>query len=110
MQVQPIPKPQHKRKVEKVQKIKMQERRECWVTHQTGGLHKHHIFFGNGKRELSEKYGLFVWLRADWHNMSDYGVHFNPALDLELKQEGQRRFQEVYGRDGFYRIFGRYYT
>jgi len=43
-------------------------------------------------------------------NAPDYGVHFNPVFDLELKQEGQRRFEARYSRDEFYRIFGRYYT
>lgn len=40
--------------------------------------------------------------------MSDYGVHFNRKLDLEFKQECQRRWVKKYG-EGFERIFGRNY-
>lgn len=97
-------------KIDSCQKkrIVMQERKECWVTGQTNGLHKHHIF-GGKNRKLSEKYGLFVWLRPDWHNMSDYGVHFNSTLDSELKQEAQKKFEEIYSRDEFRRLFGKSY-
>jgi hypothetical protein len=93
----------------KVQKIKLQDTKVCYVTGRTDNLHKHHVFCGNGKRALSEKYGLYVWLRPDWHNMSDYGVHFNSVLDLELKQMAQAKFEETYSRAEFVRLFGKSY-
>ena len=43
--------------------------------------------------------------------MSDYGVHFNKAFDLELKQIAQRTAMETYGWsiDDFIREFGKSY-
>lgn len=86
----------------------MQTERECYITHSTSGLHKHHIFYG-GNRKNSEKYGCWVYLRADWHNLSDYGVHFNTELDKSLKEECQRRFEEIHGHKKFMEVFGRNY-
>lgn len=109
MLVQPIPKPTYKRKKDKVQKINLQNAKTCYVTGRTDGLHKHHIFYGNGKRELSEKYGLYIWLRPDYHNMSDYGIHFNPGFDLDVKQYAQVKFEEAHSRKEFIKLFGRSY-
>jgi hypothetical protein len=50
-----------------------------------------------------------VWLRADWHNLSDYGVHFNKELDMLLKQKGQEAFERNHTRAEFRKIFGRNY-
>jgi hypothetical protein len=102
------PKSTYKRQREKVQKIKLQDTKECYVTGRTDGLHKHHIFEGV-HRKSSEKYGLCVYLRPEWHNMSDNGVHFNKALDLELKQYAQTEFEKVYSREEFIHTFGRSY-
>lgn len=82
---------------------------KCWVTKSTVNLHRHHIFYGSGVRKLSEKYGMVVMLRADWHNMSDYGVHFNKPLDDKLKEWGQKKFEEMYPELDFLQIFGRNY-
>lgn len=104
-----FPKPKHKkRKSEKVQKIKLQNEKKCFITGSTTNLHKHHIY-GGAMRKLSERYGLYVWLRADWHNGSDYGVHFNLDLDKRLKETGQCEFEKVYSRDKFMELFGRNY-
>ena len=46
----------------------LQSERECYLCrkwynlHTTRGLEEHHILFGRGRRELSERYGLKVWL------------------------------------------------
>lgn len=86
----------------------IQKNKECFVTKSTTNLHKHHIF-GGANRKLSEKYGLWIYLRADWHDMSDYGVHFNKELDTRLKIIAQRRFIEEYPHQDFIRIFGKNY-
>jgi hypothetical protein len=65
--------------------------------------------FGSGRRKLSEKYGLWVWLRGDYHNKSNHGVHFNRKLDLFLKSEAQHRFIVVYPELDWLNIFGRNY-
>ena len=86
----------------------LQTEKECYITGSTINLHEHHIYAG-GNRKISEKYGFKVWLRADWHNMSDYGVHFNRDLDLHLKQECQRKFEETHSREEFMRLIGKNY-
>ena len=86
----------------------LQTKKECFMCRTTIGLHDHHIF-GAANRKWSEQYGLKVWLCAHHHNMSDEGVHFNKALDLQLKQIAQREFEDTYGHDEFMRIFGRNY-
>ena len=89
----------------------MQTEKECYITGSTDNLHLHHCIYGTGLRKLSDKYGLTVWLRADWHNMADYGVHFNKELDLELKQKAQKTAMKRYGwsTEKFIEIFGRNY-
>lgn len=74
------------------------------------GSHKHHIF-GASNRKKSEELGLYVFLTPAMHNMSDYGVHFNKAFDLELKQIGQKAAMETYGWniDEFIKQFGKNY-
>ena len=86
----------------------MQSRKECYITGSTGGLNCHHIFKGP-RRKAADKYGCWVWLRWDWHNGASYGVHFNPALDLQLKQECQGRFEELHGHEKFMEVFGKNY-
>ena len=70
--------------------------------------HKHHIF-GGSNRKHSEKYGLFVWLKPELHNMSNMGVHFNKEFDLYLKQIGQEAFEGTYPDLDFLEIFGKNY-
>ena len=71
-------------------------------------VHKHHIFEGMN-RKMSEKYGMVVYLCPEHHNMSDKGVHFDKALDLELKRQAQRQFEETNSREEFIEIFHRNY-
>lgn len=80
--------------------------RECLVCKTPLNLHKHHIFFGNGNRELSEKYGCWCYLCARHHNFSNEGVHFNQRLNLQLRAFAQKRFIEVYPDLDFLKIFG----
>lgn len=89
----------------------IQSEKECYITGCTFNLHEHHIFFGRGLRKLSEKYGLKIYLRADYHNLADYGVHFNKELDLQIKEMAQRKAMEYYGwtKEDFIRIFGKNY-
>lgn len=86
----------------------MQDKKECYFTGRTTGLHKHHVF-GGANRRLSEKYGCWVYLIPELHNMSDEGVHFDRELDLSLKRECQRRFEKIYGHEKFMQVFGRSY-
>jgi len=85
----------------------LQSEPECYITHSPYGLHRHHIYFGHGNRKISEDNGFWVWLRYDLHNGSSYGVHFNHELDLRLKQECQRKYEETHTREEFMKLIGR---
>ncbi|MBQ6447113.1 MAG: hypothetical protein IJJ10_06575 [Bacillus sp. (in: Bacteria)] len=69
-----------------------------------------YIFFGSGKRALSERYGCWCYLCAKHHNMSNEGVHFNKKLDDELKKKAQAAFIEANPDKNFMEIFGRNYA
>lgn len=84
--------------------------RKCVFCNTTEGLHKHHIFFGNGRRGLSEQYGCWCYLCAKHHNLSNISVHMNEVMDRSLKEVAQVKWEERYGtREEFIRIFGRNY-
>lgn len=86
----------------------MQSNKQCFITGATQGLHKHHIFFG-ANRSNSEKYGLWVWLKWDYHiaDSPHTTPHNDKNTDDWLKRMAQRKFEESHSRDDFIRIFGR---
>jgi hypothetical protein len=86
----------------------MQDEKICYITGDTMNLHKHHIF-GAANRKLSEQYGLWIWLRADWHNLSNYGIHFNKTLDADIKRKAQEKFNSFYPQLSFIKLFGKNY-
>ena len=68
-------------------------------------------------KRIEKKYDLMVngmpisniadTLIEYWNNnMSNYGVHFNSELDLHLKQECQRKFEETHTREEFIALIG----
>ena len=73
--------------------------------------HRHEVFFGNGRRQLSIRDGLVVFLTPEMHNMSNKGVHFNRGFDLYLKQIGQQAWMLYYDKtvDDFIKEYGRSY-
>jgi hypothetical protein len=89
----------------------MQEEKECYITGQTDNLHKHHIYFGNPGRKISEDHGFWVYLVGRLHNQSNDGVHCKNGkqLDLFLKQECQRKYEETHTRKEFMQLIGRNY-
>ena len=86
----------------------MQTEKECYVTGSTLNLHKHHIF-GGPFRKKAEKWGLWAYLRADYHIQTPNAVHNNREFDLELKKEAQRNFECLYGHDIFMQEFRKNY-
>ena len=87
----------------------MQKDKVCFLSGSTVALEAHHIFFGNGKRELSARYGLWVWLRHDLHNEPPAGVHFNRENNRMLQALAQTVFEQTYPDLDFIKIFGRNY-
>lgn len=86
----------------------LQDEKYCFITGQTDGLHKHHVFFGQF-RNVSEQNGFFVYLIPQLHNMSDSGVHFNKGFDLQLKEKCQRKYEETHTHNEFMKLIGRNY-
>lgn len=85
----------------------MQNEKKCYVTGRTDGLHKHHVFYGTANRKKSEKWGCWIWLIGDLHNLSAKGIHFDHEFDLRIKRETQRKFEELHGHELFMKEFGR---
>lgn len=83
----------------------------CYMTGRTEGLDKHHIYHGRGMRDISDKYGFWVYLWQPLHLANLGGLHKYPnaGLDLKLKQDCQRRFEETHSREEFMAIIGRNY-
>ena len=61
----------------------------CYLTGEERGLEKHHIYYGTGLRQLSDKHGFWVWLTAEMHRGTE-GVAWQrrtrdrPALEAGL--------------------------
>lgn len=87
------------------------DKKECYVCGTPYNLHEHHIFYGYGKRRISEHEGLKVWLCGCHHNLSNEGVHFNRDLDKELKILGETIWCEKHNKtpDDFINLMGRNY-
>ena len=87
----------------------LQEEKECYECGAKTNLNEHHIYFG-GNRKVSEKNGFKVWLCGNHHNQSNDGVHCgNRRLDLKLKQDCQRKYEETHTRQEFMSLIGRNY-
>lgn len=83
--------------------------KRCVISGDTSNIHIHHIF-GAANKKNSEKYGFIIPLRADWHNMADYGIHFDKELDLKYKRRCQTYFVEHYGtKEDFIQVFGKWW-
>lgn len=87
----------------------MQKDKRCYICGAREGLHRHHVFCGTGRRWQSETHGFVVYLCAAHHNASPLGVHFDKALDLKLRRDCQKKFEETHTRDEFMRLIGRNY-
>lgn len=84
----------------------------CYITGSNkdcADIHIHHVFGGANKAN-SEKYHFLIPLRADWHDMADYGIHFNRELDLKIKRLCQEYWLEHYGtKEEFIKVFGQWW-
>lgn len=87
----------------------IQERKECYVTGVSQGLHLHHCFKGS-RRKLADKYGLTVWLHYDVHRrLHDHSKPYE-TLENDLKAVAQKAFEDNGGtREEFRAIFGASY-
>lgn len=80
----------------------------CIRCGRTSNLERHHCIYGNGRRLLSEKFGLWVYLCPDHHTLGRYAVHRDRDFDLTLHQLAQGMWEDKYGtREEFIKEFGR---
>jgi len=91
------------------------DRSYCFLCGRKGGtgmnkLEEHHCIEGSGRRELSERYGLKVYLCAiTCHREGPKSVHKNEEIALELKQAAQRKFEETHSREEWIAAFTKSY-
>lgn len=87
------------------------QKKSCFLCDYYGKTEKHHVFEGPGRRKLSEKYGLWVYLCHKCHNEPPDGVHHNAENDKVLKARVQYRAMYVYGWtvDDFRALFRKSY-
>jgi hypothetical protein len=92
----------------------MDEPRCCFLCGRNGfadPLDKHHIF-GGGRRNKSDKYGLYVYLCHDrCHENGKDSVQNNEEIMQKLHEWGQRKVMEEQGWDTerFIQEFGKNY-
>ena len=89
------------------------DRTQCFICGRNAqadywGLDEHHCY-GGANRNLSERYGLKVYLCH--HSCHLYGVHKNAELSRQLKEKVQRIAMQYYNWsiEDFRRIFGKSY-
>jgi len=83
-----------------------QDDTQCYLCGSGIDIQRHEIFFGRAYRDKSKQYGLWVNLCSKCH----YTLHNKDhSIDLKLKQEGQKRFEEVHNgnRNKFMHLFGK---
>ena len=86
--------------------------------------HIHHLIEGNGKRELSDRFGMTIPLCDDCHNMSKNSVHLNTKMNAMSHIIGQLWYERQYiaekaelpfeglgeeARENFLKTFGKSY-
>jgi hypothetical protein len=88
----------------------LQTEKECFICGTTQNLHRHHVFYGNANRSLSEKDGCVVYLCMN-HHTGAAGVHGNQKINISLKKKMQKRWMEYYGKskEDFIKRYGKNY-
>lgn len=108
------PKSGKKKKRKKHGKSIMQDQscKQCFLCmlfdsdHREKPVHNHHIFYGNGRRQISEAYGFTVNLCINHHNAGKEAVHENINYDRILKQMCQQAYEMNHSHEEFMQIFG----
>lgn len=76
------------------------------------GLEEHHVYEGEGRRKISERYGLKVYICGGrCHREGKDSVHKNAKVDRALKRVVQKRAMQYYGwtTEQFIEIIGKNY-
>ncbi len=75
----------------------VQTKKRCYICRSHRMLELHHVYSGFGLRELSDQYGLTVWLCHYCHNEPPNGVHQNREIRRALQARVQRIAMKHYG-------------
>lgn len=94
---------------QRIHSIMQSDMSKCYVCGTTLDLCTHEIYYGLANRPKSIKWGCYVRLCNNHHNMSNDGVHFNPKLDKRLKEDCQKAFEREYGHTLFMSVFHKNY-
>lgn len=87
----------------------IQKEKECFICGSTLNLEEHHIYFGNGLREKSERHGFKCFLCQYHHRDSKGGVHGNRQIDLMLKRVCQKEYEKTHSRQEWMKLIKRNY-
>ena len=68
----------------------------------------HHIYFGHGRRRISDSNGFIAYLCPE-HHRGRYSPHGNREADLRLKERCQRVFEKTHSRQEFIALIGKSY-
>lgn len=84
-------------------------KKECYICHDTEGLHKHHCIHGTANRRLAEEDGLWVWLRWDYHiaDSPNRTPHNDKETDLFFCKLAQEAYEKTHTREEFLQRYGR---
>lgn len=72
------------------------------------GLQEHHVF-GGANRNLSEHFGLKVYLCIYHHTEGQFAVHNNAEYMKMIRRDGQKAFEKKYPDLSFRALFGKNY-
>ena len=85
----------------------LQAERTCLIC---GSPHTevHHIFFGSGRRRISDRNGFIAYLCPE-HHRGRISPHHDRETDLRLKERCQRAFEKTHTRQEFIALIGKSY-
>lgn len=69
----------------------------------------HHVYFGRGRRAVSEAEGFKVYLCPEHHTEGAEAVHRNHDTCLMIQRDMQREYERKHSRRQFMRLTGKSY-
>lgn len=86
----------------------LQDENKCLIC-EMPEVEEHHVFQGFGKREISEREGLKVFLCPFHHRIGKNSIHFNKELDLKIKRFAEKKWLEYNNKtvEDFIQLMGK---
>ena len=101
--------------MKKTESIMQTDKSRCYLCRRPNqyglnGLEEHHAIEGNGRRPISEQYGLKVYVCGiTCHREGPNSIHKNEEVALKVKQDAQRKFEETHTREEWIEAFTKNY-